>query len=75
MVEGVPARVCQQCGERAYSDQVMDVLERVRDGQCVPARLRHVDVYEFSEAAQAGGRRLGGSTLAPSLIVRGRGTL
>ncbi|NLG69770.1 MAG: YgiT-type zinc finger protein [Firmicutes bacterium] len=31
-VDGVPAEVCPQCGERSFDISVVEVLEGIRDG-------------------------------------------
>ena len=58
VVEGIPALVCQGCGERLYADGVVMALDLMRgrgfpDGEAV--RHLHVPVFRFGvRAAEPG---------------------
>ena len=49
IVRNVPAHICNQCGEKFISDDVMKVLEKI----AMDARKRHtqIEVVEFDDVA------------------------
>jgi len=51
VIEGIPALVCQSCGERYFEDEVAMALDMMRDGSGAkepPARIMSVPVFEFA---------------------------
>lgn len=52
-VENVPTLVCERCGEKAYSDATVAVLERIRDTP-YPSRVEAVAVFDFRHAQHFG---------------------
>jgi len=52
MVENVPAEVCRRCGEKYFSDAIVEVFERVRDGRTLPGRNGRILVFDFVELTQ-----------------------
>ena len=50
IVEGVPAGVCTQCGEREFDPDTVRRLEDIRAGARGSARQRVVPVVEFGGA-------------------------
>ncbi|MGH7165970.1 MAG: YgiT-type zinc finger protein [Nitrospiraceae bacterium] len=50
IIEGVPARVCQQCGEKYFEADVYKVLERLAKGSGRAERRLSVDVMRYSPA-------------------------
>jgi hypothetical protein len=53
MVKGVPARVCDQCGERTLPDRSFRIIEQIKDGKVPPLRLAPLRLYDFDEVATA----------------------
>jgi hypothetical protein len=51
MVRGVPAKVCDQCGERVFPDRSFRILEQIKDRNAPPPRLAHLHLYDFDEVA------------------------
>ncbi len=51
MIEGVPAGVCRQCGERYYQGAVVEAMERLMDVSS-PKVVRRVTVPVMEFAAQ-----------------------
>jgi len=49
--EGVPARVCRQCGEMYFDAQVVKAMERAVLQQLEPARILQVPLFVYSEVA------------------------
>jgi len=74
LVRNVPASVCGQCGEQAFSDHVVDVLERIRDGDGPAPRLEYLYAYDYEEAARRPEPTAAPSTSVPSLYLRMIGT-
>ncbi len=50
VVEDVPARVCQQCGERYYAAEVIEEVERLAKERTKPARTLAVPVRVYGQA-------------------------
>lgn len=50
LVEQVPAEVCQQCGERLYTPEVIDALLRIARQKTEPIKILSVPVYNFVES-------------------------
>lgn len=75
VVRDVPASVCEQCGERSFSDAVVDVLERIRDGGGPQPRLGYLYAYDYNEAARRPERTTVPSTSVPSLYFKANGTV
>jgi len=48
VVEHVPARVCIQCGERLYSPETVERLQRTVWEKKTPSRLVEAQVYDFA---------------------------
>ena len=51
IVENVPARVCQQCGERYYAAAVLEEIERLAREDRKPARILTVPVQVYGQAS------------------------
>lgn len=49
VIEGVPARVCQQCGMRWYPASSARALERAFSGAEAPMRTLEVPIYSLQE--------------------------
>jgi len=47
LVEGIPAEVCQECGDPTYSRETTDKIERMVNGGAQPVRALKVPVYHF----------------------------
>ncbi len=50
VVERVPAKVCVQCGERLYSAETVERLQRTVWEQKAPSRVLETPVFDFSKA-------------------------
>jgi len=48
-VDNTPAFVCRQCGERVYSDETMEALERILQGQVTARGVQFVASYQFAD--------------------------
>lgn len=48
LVGGVPASVCQRCGERSFSRQTTEKVRLLVHGQATAARSVPLQVYEFA---------------------------
>ncbi len=48
MVEGIPARVCERCGEATISRENMESIRRMAHGEKQPTRREHMDVFAFA---------------------------
>ena len=48
VVEHVPARVCSQCGERLYSPQTVERLQKTVSEQRSPSRTLETPVFDFA---------------------------
>ena len=51
VIEGVPASVCQLCGERYLSARVLKQIERIARSSSEPTRTLQVPVRSFQIAA------------------------
>jgi YgiT-type zinc finger domain-containing protein len=51
IVENVPALVCEQCGDRLYSPDVVERLQELIWSQAKPVRTVTVPVYDLERAA------------------------
>ena len=49
VVEKVPAKVCVQCGERLYSAETVERLQKTVWGHKEPTRVIETPVFDFSE--------------------------
>jgi len=49
VVENVPARVCQQCGERYYAAEVFEEVERLAKEHTEPVRTLAVPVRVYGQ--------------------------
>jgi YgiT-type zinc finger domain-containing protein len=48
IIENVPARVCVETGERLFSPETVEKLQKIICGNKPPQRLIQTPVYEFS---------------------------
>lgn len=48
VVEHVPAKVCSQCGERLYSPDTVERLQRTVWEQRTPSRILQTPVFDFA---------------------------
>lgn len=48
VVEHVPAKVCVQCGERLYSPDTVERLQRTVWEQRSPSRMLQTPVFDFA---------------------------
>ncbi|MDX1520940.1 MAG: YgiT-type zinc finger protein [Anaerolineae bacterium] len=48
VIENVPARVCVETGERLFSPQTVDILQKTVWGKQKPSRLIETPVYKFA---------------------------
>ena len=47
VIEGVPARVCHQCGEKYFDAEVYKDIEKLAKGRIKPFKRLTVDVIKF----------------------------
>jgi len=50
LVEHVPAEVCERCGEKTYSPEVTEELQKFAKDQFKPVKKLEVPVFDFAEA-------------------------
>jgi YgiT-type zinc finger domain-containing protein len=50
VLKNVPARVCQQCGEKYFAASVYKAMEKLVTGRVKPSSRLSVDVVQFREA-------------------------
>ena len=50
VIENVPARVCQQCGETYFQAAVYKAMEKLARSRAKPCAQLTVDVVRFKEA-------------------------
>jgi len=50
IIEDVPAKVCQQCGEQYFQSHVYKGMEKLAASRKKPAARLRVDVLRFKEA-------------------------
>ena len=48
LVENVPAKVCLQCGEKLFSAETVERLQKTAWGQKAPARVMETAVFDFT---------------------------
>jgi YgiT-type zinc finger domain-containing protein len=48
VIEHVPAKVCSQCGERLYSPDTVERLQRTAWEQRTPSRILQTLVFDFA---------------------------
>ena len=48
VVEHVPAKVCDQCGERLYSPETVERLQKTVWEQRPPSRMLQTPVFDFA---------------------------
>jgi YgiT-type zinc finger domain-containing protein len=48
VVEHVPAKVCDQCGERLYSPETVERLQQTVWEQRLPSRVLQTPVFDFA---------------------------
>ncbi len=48
VVEHVPAKVCDQCGERLYSSETVERLQKTVWEQRSPSRVLQTPVFDFA---------------------------
>jgi len=48
-VENVPAEICTKCGEKTYSPEVTDELQRFARHEFRPVKTIDVPVFDFAE--------------------------
>jgi HTH-type transcriptional regulator / antitoxin MqsA len=48
VVEHVPAKVCDQCGERLYSPETVERLQKTVWEQQSPSRVLQTHVFDFA---------------------------
>ena len=51
IIEGVPAKVCAQCGERLYAPETVERLQNIACSQEKPKRTVETPVFEFTASA------------------------
>jgi YgiT-type zinc finger domain-containing protein len=50
VLKEVPARVCQQCGEKYFQATIYKAMEKLVTGRVKPSSRISVDVIQFKEA-------------------------
>lgn len=50
LIEGVPARVCPQCGESLFDPDTVARLQQIARGGQQPQRTRETPVFDFAAA-------------------------
>ena len=48
LVEGVPATVCQRCGERTFSRDAVERMRRLVGNSASPAKTVQLQVYDYA---------------------------
>jgi HTH-type transcriptional regulator / antitoxin MqsA len=48
MVEGIPARVCDRCGDATFDRETTEAIRRMVHGKKRPTRREEVDVFAFA---------------------------
>ncbi len=51
LFENVPASVCSQCGEKLFSGDTADLMDKLARGETPPTRMTEVPVYDLAEVA------------------------
>jgi HTH-type transcriptional regulator / antitoxin MqsA len=50
LVEGIPAKVCDRCGEELFTRETTERIRVMLHGQPQPVRSVSLDVFSFDEA-------------------------
>jgi YgiT-type zinc finger domain-containing protein len=53
VIEGVPAMVCRQCGEKYFDAQVYKEMEKLAKGRIKPLKRLTIDVIKFEHPVPA----------------------
>ncbi len=48
LVEGIPARVCDRCGDATFGHQTTETIRQMVHGQKRPTRHVNVDVFAYA---------------------------
>ena len=48
MVEGIPARICDRCGDATFSRETTEAVRRMVHGESRPKRTVNVNVFAFA---------------------------
>ena len=48
LVEGVPATVCQRCGERTFSREAVERMRSIVANDTKPAKTVPLEVYDYA---------------------------
>ncbi len=48
LVENIPARVCQRCGEETFSRETTERIRRMVHGEPKPVRSISMDVFHYA---------------------------
>ena len=48
LVEAIPAKVCQRCGEATFSRATTERIRRMVHGEAQPVRAEVVEVFSYS---------------------------
>ncbi|MCA9414075.1 MAG: YgiT-type zinc finger protein [Candidatus Omnitrophica bacterium] len=48
LVEGIPAKVCERCGEAVFSAETGEAIRRMVHGESAPDRTVPLDVFALS---------------------------
>ena len=51
LIEGVPARICPQCGESLFDPDTVARLQQIARGGQQPQRIRETPVFDFAEVS------------------------
>lgn len=49
-IEGVPAQVCERCGDRTFHPDVSRVVDAITKGQRFPNAVKLLRVFEYANA-------------------------
>ena len=47
LVENIPARVCNRCGDTSFSRETTETIRRMLHGEARPVRRVHMDVFAY----------------------------
>ncbi|MGB7087180.1 MAG: YgiT-type zinc finger protein [Phormidesmis sp.] len=50
LVEGLPACVCERCGEEVFSRETTERVRAMLHGETQPVRSIHLDVFSYGKA-------------------------
>ncbi|MCY4576618.1 MAG: YgiT-type zinc finger protein [Chloroflexi bacterium] len=48
LVEGIPATVCQRCGERTFSSETVERTRHLIENSATPAKTVGLQVYDYA---------------------------